>query len=46
MEAEIRGRRRERRNEKVDIEKWSILERLDRVILILLSFCLRTEKPR
>jgi len=37
-------RERERRNEKVDREKWSILERLDRVILPLLSFCLRTEE--
>jgi hypothetical protein len=38
--------RRERRNEKVDREKWSILEHLDRVILSLLSFCLRTEEHR
>jgi len=37
-------RERESRNEKVDREKWGILERLDRVILPLLSFCLRTEE--
>ena len=37
-------RGRESRNEKVDREKWGILERLDRVILPLLSLCLRTEE--
>jgi hypothetical protein len=47
MEAEIRELlEKESRNEKVDREKWSILERLDRVILSLLSFCLRTEELR
>jgi hypothetical protein len=46
MEAEIRELLgKENRNEKVDREKWSILERLDRVILLLVLLSSNRRAP-